>query len=41
MEEEVRSFYDQYFDINLTDEDIHLILSGEGMRVPKEGGSNP
>ena len=41
MEEEVRSFYDQYFDINLTDEDIHLILGGEGMRVPKEGGSNP
>lgn len=41
MTEEVRSFYALYFDIDLTAEDIQLILSGEGMRAQKEGGNNP
>ncbi|MBQ9988642.1 MAG: ABC transporter substrate-binding protein, partial [Clostridia bacterium] len=37
MMQEIRSFYENYFDISLTDEDIAAIISGQGMRTPKEG----
>lgn len=36
MTEEIRSFYDTFFHIALTDEDIRQILEGEGMRAPRE-----
>lgn len=35
MTEEIRSFYDTFFHIDLSDEDIGKILSGEGMRAPR------
>lgn len=37
MEQEVHDFYQKWFSIDLTDEDISLILSGEGMRLSREG----
>ena len=40
MTQEIREFYSNYFAIDLTDEDISQILSGEGMRSPKEGRDN-
>lgn len=36
MAEEIRDFYDTYFHISLTDEEISMILKGEGMRAPRE-----
>jgi len=41
MEEEVRTFYQTWFDLALTDEDVASILSGEGMRQPREGETRP
>lgn len=40
MIQEIRDFYEDFFAIELTDEDIFQILSGEGMRSPKEGGDS-
>ncbi len=36
MTEEIRDFYDTFFRIALTEEDIGKILKGEGMRTPRE-----
>ena len=37
MRAELFSCYERFFDITLTDEDMDLIFSGQGMRSPKEG----
>lgn len=37
FEKELTDFYERFFDITLSEEDISAILSGEGMRAPKEG----
>lgn len=37
MTEEIQSFYEKFFSISLTDGDIQQIISGQGMRAPKEG----
>lgn len=34
---EVQDFYDDFFSLSLTKEDVNKILSGKGMRVKKEG----
>ena len=37
IEQEVKSFYETFFDISLSDEDVDSILSGQGMREAREG----
>lgn len=37
LQAEIREFYQTFFHIDLTDEDIATILSGQGMRAPREG----
>lgn len=39
MEQEILSFYERFFSIALTEEDLAAILSGQGMRSPKTGGN--
>lgn len=41
MVQEIQVFYETYFEISLSEEDIQMIISGQGMRTPKEGGNNP
>ena len=38
IEQEIKDFYRTYFDIELTDEDVAGIISGEGMREARDGG---
>lgn len=35
--EEIRTFYENFFSITLTEEDLQLIISGQGMRTAKKG----
>ncbi len=37
MEQEIHDFYQHWFSIELSDEDVALILNGEGMRTTREG----
>lgn len=37
LQAEIREFYQTFFRIDLTNEDIATILSGQGMRAPREG----
>lgn len=38
LNQEILDYYDTFFRISLTQEEVQRILSGEGMRLPKEGG---
>lgn len=40
MNDEIRTFYEKFFRISLSDEDIAMILSGEGMRSSREEVNN-
>ena len=37
MRAELSACYERFFDISLTEEDLDMIFSGQGMRAPKEG----
>ena len=39
MAGEIKTFYERFFSIELSEEDVAAILSGEGMRTPKTEGS--
>ncbi|MBQ6454832.1 MAG: ABC transporter substrate-binding protein [Eggerthellaceae bacterium] len=39
ISQETKDFYERFFDISLTDEDVESILSGIGMREAREGSS--
>ena len=39
MAEETKAFYERFFDIALSDEDVESILSGVGMRAAREGSA--
>ena len=36
MEDEIRNFYSEYLDIELSDEEISMIINGKGMRKARE-----
>ena len=40
IEKVTKDFYATYFDLDLTDDDIQSILSGQGMRLPKPDAAN-